>query len=226
MSSCWWSAATLARSNIGADLELAGSDLVVAGLGRDAELEQLALGVEHERQHPLGDGPEVVVVELLALRAAWPRTGCGPMPADRGGRRRSSGRSGSTPARRRRTRRRRRARRGRTASAPARPGRPWPAASAGAASCGRGPRRSSRRTPWGCTGCCRWGSRGCRRGWWRPSRCSRGPRTWPAGRRSGSWTRRARPGSGSCRRTRRSTRPSASGSRKLSCFSAVRPVSG
>ena len=50
------------------DLELAGRDLVVAGLGRDAELEQLALGLEHERQHALGDGAEVVVVELLALR--------------------------------------------------------------------------------------------------------------------------------------------------------------
>ena len=49
-------------------LELAGRDLVVAGLGRDAELEQLALGVEHEREHALGDGAEVVVVELLALR--------------------------------------------------------------------------------------------------------------------------------------------------------------
>ena len=48
-------------------LELAGRDLVVAGLGRDAELEQLALGVEHEGEDPLGDGAEVVVVELLAL---------------------------------------------------------------------------------------------------------------------------------------------------------------
>ncbi len=49
------------------DLELAGRDLVVAGLGRDAELEQLTLGVHHEAQHPVGDGAEVVVVELLAL---------------------------------------------------------------------------------------------------------------------------------------------------------------
>ena len=37
------------------------------GLGRDAELEQLALGVHHEAQHPLGHRAEVVVVELLAL---------------------------------------------------------------------------------------------------------------------------------------------------------------
>ena len=50
------------------DLELAGRDLVVPGLGRDAELEQLALGVHHEAEHPLGDRAEVVVVELLALR--------------------------------------------------------------------------------------------------------------------------------------------------------------
>ena len=49
------------------DLELAGSDLVVPGLGRDAELEELPLGVHHEAEHALGDGPEVVVVELLAL---------------------------------------------------------------------------------------------------------------------------------------------------------------
>ena len=49
------------------DLELAGRDLVVPGLGRDAELEQLALAVHHEAEHALGDGTEVVVVELLAL---------------------------------------------------------------------------------------------------------------------------------------------------------------
>ncbi len=67
ISSCWWSEASLARSNIGRDLELAGRDLVVAGLGRDAELEELALGVHHEAEHPLGDRAEVVVVELLAL---------------------------------------------------------------------------------------------------------------------------------------------------------------
>ena len=50
------------------DLELPRCDLVVAGLGGDAELEQLALGVHHEAQHPLGHRSEVVVVELLALR--------------------------------------------------------------------------------------------------------------------------------------------------------------
>ena len=49
------------------DLELPGRDLVVAGLGGDAELEELALGVHHEAEHALRDGAEVVVVELLAL---------------------------------------------------------------------------------------------------------------------------------------------------------------
>lgn len=48
-------------------LELAGSDLVVPRLGRDALLEQLAVELDHERQHTIRDGPEVVVVELLAL---------------------------------------------------------------------------------------------------------------------------------------------------------------
>src|SRR3978361_665180 len=60
--SCGGEAPRLARA-----LELAGRDVVVPGLGRDAELEQLALGVHHEAEHPLGDGAEVVVVELLAL---------------------------------------------------------------------------------------------------------------------------------------------------------------
>ena len=49
------------------DLVLGRGDLVVAGLDRDAELGQLALGVEHAGQHALGDRAEVVVVELVAL---------------------------------------------------------------------------------------------------------------------------------------------------------------
>ncbi len=49
------------------DLELSRGDLVVAGLGRDAELEELAFAVEHVREHPVGDRAEVVVVELLPL---------------------------------------------------------------------------------------------------------------------------------------------------------------
>ena len=52
---------------IGGDLELAGSHLVVAGLGWDAEPVELVLHVLHEHLHPLRDGPEVVVVELLTL---------------------------------------------------------------------------------------------------------------------------------------------------------------
>ena len=49
------------------DLVLRGRDLVVAGLDRHAELGQLALRVEHAREHALGDRAEVVVVELVAL---------------------------------------------------------------------------------------------------------------------------------------------------------------
>ena len=49
------------------DLVLVGRDLVVAGLDRHAELGQLALGLEHEGEDPVGDRPEVMVVELLAL---------------------------------------------------------------------------------------------------------------------------------------------------------------
>ena len=50
------------------DLVLRRRDLVVAGLDRHAELRQLALGLEHVREHALGDRAEVVVVELVALR--------------------------------------------------------------------------------------------------------------------------------------------------------------
>ena len=49
------------------DLELTGRDLVVPGLGQDALLEQLAVDLDHEGQHPLRDGAEVVIIELLAL---------------------------------------------------------------------------------------------------------------------------------------------------------------
>ena len=51
----------------GRDLVLARRDLVVARLDGDAQLEETPLGVRHEREHPVGDGPEVVVLELLAL---------------------------------------------------------------------------------------------------------------------------------------------------------------
>ena len=49
------------------ELVLVGGDLVVARLGRHAELGQLALGLEHAREDALGDRAEVVVVELVAL---------------------------------------------------------------------------------------------------------------------------------------------------------------
>jgi hypothetical protein len=48
-------------------LELARSDLVVTGLRRDAEAPQLAIEIHHERQDPLADRAEVLVLELLAL---------------------------------------------------------------------------------------------------------------------------------------------------------------
>ena len=144
ISSCWWSAATLERSNIGASSNWPGATSLWRGLGRDAELEELALAVHHVGQHPLGDGAEVVVVELLALgglgaeqRAAGVEQ-VGPVTG------RSCGRSGSTPARPRRTTPRHRDSRGRRGGGPARPAWPWPAASAAAGSCCRVPPRSWR----------------------------------------------------------------------------------
>ena len=52
------------------DFVLARRDLVVARLDRDADLVELALDFHHEREHAIGDGAEVVVLHLLALRAA------------------------------------------------------------------------------------------------------------------------------------------------------------
>ena len=68
MMSCWWSVARLAVSNTGATSYWPGRHLVVARLDGDAELVELALALEHEREHALGDGAEVVVLELLPLR--------------------------------------------------------------------------------------------------------------------------------------------------------------
>ena len=82
------------------DLELARRHLVVPRLGRDAELEQFALGFEHEGQHPLGDRAEVMILELLALWVAARRTASVRSRAGRAARKRSAGRSGNTPARR------------------------------------------------------------------------------------------------------------------------------
>ena len=49
-------------------LELGRGDLVVAGLGRDAEPPQLTVEIHHEGEDPLPDRAEVLVLELLALR--------------------------------------------------------------------------------------------------------------------------------------------------------------
>ncbi len=49
------------------DLVLAGSDLVVPGLDRHAELRQLVLEVHDAGEHALRDRAEVVVVQLVAL---------------------------------------------------------------------------------------------------------------------------------------------------------------
>ena len=49
------------------DLVLARGDLVVPRLDRHAELEQLELGLDHAGQDALGDGAEVLVLQLLAL---------------------------------------------------------------------------------------------------------------------------------------------------------------
>ena len=147
------------------DLELPWGNLVVARLGGDAELEQLTLGVHHEAQHPLGHRSEVVVVELLALRrlrAEQRATRIDQVGTAPG---RSGGRRGSTPAPVRRTRRSSPRCRGRTVSGSARHVRPSPAGCEAAESCSPAPHRSSTRTPWGYTRCCRSGSPGCRPGW-------------------------------------------------------------
>ena len=49
----------------GGELELRGGDLVVAGLGGDAQAPQLALNVFHEGQHAGFDGAKVVILQLL-----------------------------------------------------------------------------------------------------------------------------------------------------------------
>ena len=48
-------------------LELSRRHLVVPRLGRNPELEQLALALEHEGEHALGNRAKVMVLELLAL---------------------------------------------------------------------------------------------------------------------------------------------------------------
>ena len=173
------------------DLVLAGRDLVVARLDRHAEGGELELGLEHAREHALGDRAEVVVVE------PWPFGGGAPNRvrpvASRSGRGDESAverkYSCSTPtvavtralasSPKSRTA-------ARTAVSRARP------SSAAAGSCVQRlarPRRERGRDAQHRAGRAAQdeGGRG------RVPRCSRGPRTSPARRRWGTRTRRARP---------------------------------
>ena len=75
MVSWLWSAAMLVVVKIGRQLVLRGGDLVVLGLGEDAELPELLVQLVHERRHARLDGAEIVVVQLLALgRACAPKS--------------------------------------------------------------------------------------------------------------------------------------------------------
>ncbi|KAF5028246.1 hypothetical protein DSECCO2_661050 [anaerobic digester metagenome] len=56
----------------GGELMLAGSYLVVLGLGQDAELPQLFIKFTHEGRHPALEVAEVVVFQLLAFRRSCP----------------------------------------------------------------------------------------------------------------------------------------------------------
>ena len=47
-------------------------DLVVARLGRNSELEQFSFALEHEGEQPLGNGGEIIILELLSFR--WRRS--------------------------------------------------------------------------------------------------------------------------------------------------------
>ena len=142
------------------DLVLVRRDLVVARLDRDAELAELALGLEHAGEDPLRDRAEVVVVELVALR----RLGAEQRAA--GGDQVGTlevvllvdqevlllGPDGREHAVRRLCRR--------TASARGSPTSRARPSSAAAGSCGRAPRRSTTRTRSGCRAARRSGSRG------------------------------------------------------------------
>ena len=124
------------------DLVLAGRDLVVARLHRHADLVELRFDVRHERHRPLGDGAEVLILELLALRRLGAEQRAPGVDRGRDATGRSSDRSGSIPARDRRSSRRARLS-SRTASGRAPPA--WRAlpSSGGAASSCRALRRSS-----------------------------------------------------------------------------------
>ena len=61
----------------GGQLVLAGSDLVVLGLGGNAQLPQLFVQLFHERGDLGADGAEVMLLQLLALGGGEHRTGYG-----------------------------------------------------------------------------------------------------------------------------------------------------
>ena len=209
------------------DLVLRRRDLVVARLDRHAELGQLLLGLEHAREHALGDRAEVVVVELVALRRlgaeqrAAGRDQVGALEVEAlvdqevlllGADRREHARGGRCR---------------RTASARA------------ARVAGQRVHRAQQRDlvverlagPRGERG--RDAERRAvrvledeRRATSGPTPCSRAPRTSPGCRRSGTTTRRARPGSAPCRRTRRSRCRRRSGRRTSRASRPSMPVSG
>ena len=66
--SCWWSAATLDRSNIGASSNWPGATSLCRVLAGIPSLNNSRSASSMNAEDPLGDGTEVVVVELLALR--------------------------------------------------------------------------------------------------------------------------------------------------------------
>ena len=59
----------------GRQFMLAGRDLVVTGLGEDAEFPQFLIEILHKCDHARLDGPEVMILQLLPLRRLCPKEG-------------------------------------------------------------------------------------------------------------------------------------------------------
>ena len=208
------------------DFVLRRRHFVVTRFDGHAQFVQLALRFQHACQDTLGNGAEVVVFEFLSLGRLGAVQGAAgshqvrpaeeEVPVDqevfllRTGRR-NDGRKVGMPEQLQNALTR-------ACSEPA--------SSATPASSCRALRRSTNRTPWECRAWCRWDFPGCTRDWSGPTRCSRALRTWHECRPRESSTRRARPESVPCPRIRPMRVPSPIGAKKLSCFSAVRPVSG
>ena len=221
--SCWWSEPTFEFSKIGAISYCAGRHLVVARLDRHAELGQLELDLDHAREHALGDRAEVVVVELVALRRLGAEQRApgvdqvGPLEvvllvdqevlllgADGGEHPRGLvvAEQPQRPDRRARQRVHRAQQRDLVVERLAGPGRER--------------RRDAQQRP---VRVLEDEGRAGRD----PRPCSRAPRRSRARRRSGTRTRRARPGSAPCPRTPPARCRRRSGPKNESCFSAVRP---